>query len=83
MLQARTSELAPGCLNSTGITALALTRHFTAIGAHACDSCRLLKSADLCNTTVEEIPEFPLCTAPASEKFSFRLLSIQSELKPL
>ena len=40
-LQARTSELEPGCLSSTGITAL------------------------------------------ASEKFSFRLLSIQSELKPL
>ena len=25
-----------------GITALALTKHFLAIGAHACDSCRLL-----------------------------------------
>ena len=57
-LQARTSEVAPGCLSSTGITALALTKHFTAIGAHACDSCRLLKSVDLCNTNVEEIPEF-------------------------
>ena len=64
-LQARTSELAPGCLSSTGITALALTKHFTAIGAHACDSCRLLKSVDLCNTTVEEIPEFTFvhCTS--------------------
>ena len=64
-LQARTSELAPGCLSSTGITALALTKHFTAIGAHACDSCRLLKSVDLCNTNVEEIPEFTFvhCTS--------------------
>ena len=64
-LQARTSELAPGCLSSTGITALALTKHFVAIGAHACDGCRLLKSVDLCNTDVEEIPEFTFvhCTS--------------------
>ena len=46
-LQARTSELAPGCLSSTGITALALTKHFTAIGAHACDSCGLLECRPL------------------------------------
>ena len=61
----RTSELAPGCLSSTGITALALTKHFVAIGAHACDSCRLLKSVDLSNTNVEEIPEFTFvhCTS--------------------
>ena len=26
--------------------------------SHACDSCRLLESVDLCNTNVEEIPEF-------------------------
>ena len=58
VLQARTSELTPGCLSSAGITALALSMHFVAIGAHACDSCRLLKSVDLCNTNVEEIPEF-------------------------
>ena len=62
-LQARTSEPAPGCLSSTGITALALTKHFAAIGAHAC--CRLLESVDLCNTNVEEIPEFTFvhCTS--------------------
>ena len=54
---------APGCLSSTGITALALTKLFAAIGAHACDSCRLLKSVDLCNTNVEEIPEFTHCTS--------------------
>ena len=65
VLQARTSELTPGCLSSTGITALALPMHFVAIGAHACDSCRLLKSVDLCNTNVEEIPEFAFvhCTS--------------------
>ena len=64
-LQARTGELTPGCLSSTGITALALTKHFVAIGAHASDSCRLLKSVDLCNTNVEEIPEFAFvhCTS--------------------
>ena len=64
-LQAGTSELVPGCLSSTGITTLALTKYFTAIGAHACDSCRLLKSVDLCNTNVEEIPEFTFvhCTS--------------------
>ena len=40
-------------------------KNFVAIGAHACDSCRLLKSVDLCNTTVEEIPEFTFvhCTS--------------------
>ena len=40
------------------------TKHFVAIGAHACDSCRLLKSVDLCNN-VEKIPEFAFvhCTS--------------------
>ena len=58
-LQDRTRELAPGCLSSTGIYTLALPKHFVAIGAHACDSCRLLKSVDLRNTImIEEIPEF-------------------------
>ena len=57
-LQARVSELTPGCLSSTGITALALPMHFVTLGAHACDSCRLLKNIDLSNTQVEEIPEF-------------------------
>ena len=58
VLQARVSELTPGCLSSTGITALAPPMHFVTLGAHACDSCRLLKNIDLCNTQVEEIPEF-------------------------
>ena len=35
--------------------------HFVAIGAHACDSCRLLKSVDLCNTNVEEDSGIRLC----------------------
>ena len=65
VLQARVSESTPGCLSSTGITALALPMHFVTIGAHACDSCRLLKSVDLCNTNVEEISEFAFvhCTS--------------------
>ena len=64
-LQDRTREPAPGCLSSTGIHTLALPKHFVAIGAHACDSCRLLKSVDLCNTMIEEIPEFTFghCTS--------------------
>ena len=64
-LQVRTRELAPGCLSSTGIYALALPKHFVAIRAHACDSCRLLKSVDLCNTMIKEIPEFTFvhCTS--------------------
>ena len=64
-LQVRTRELAPGCLSSTGIYTLALPKHFVAIGAHACDSCRLLKSVALCNTMIEEIPEFTFvhCTS--------------------
>ena len=58
-LQARTGELTPGCLR------LALAKHFVAVGAHACDSCRLLESVDLCNANVEEIPEFTFvhCTS--------------------
>ena len=63
--QDRTRELAPGCLSSTGIYTLALPKHFVAIGAHACDSCRLLNSVDLRNTMIEEIPEFTFahCTS--------------------
>ena len=68
-LQARVGESAPGCFSSTGITALALPMHFVTLGAHACDSCRLLESTDLCNTQVEAIPEFAFvhCTS-LSEK---------------
>ena len=61
----RTRELAPGCFSSTGIYTLVLPKHFVAIGAHACDSCRLLNSVDLHNTMIEEIPEFTFghCTS--------------------
>ena len=64
-LQASVSEITAGCLSSTGITALALPMHIVTLGAHACDSCRLLKNIDLCNTQVEEIPEFAFvhCTS--------------------
>ena len=63
--QDRTRELAPGCLSSTGIYTLVLPKHFVAIGAHACDSCRLLNSVDLRDTMIEEIPEFTFghCTS--------------------
>ena len=76
-------ELAPGCLSSTGIYTLVLPKHFVAIRAHACDSCRLLNSVDLRNTMIEEIPEFTFPTALAFGKSSYRQPSIQSELKPL
>ena len=62
--------------------ALALPKHFVAIGAHACDSCRLLKSVDLCNTMIEEISEFTFVHCTSLREVSYRQLSIQSELKP-
>ena len=63
--QTAASGLALGCLSSTGITTLTLTPDFSAIGAHACDSCHLLKKVDLSNTQVEEIQEltFAHCTS--------------------
>ena len=63
--QSTASELALGCLSSTGITALTLTQGFTVIGAHACDNCHLLKNVDLSNTQIEEIQEFTFvhCTS--------------------
>ena len=42
-LQAATSELASGCLSSTEITHLLSRSILQLFGAHACDSCRLLK----------------------------------------
>ena len=44
--QTAASDLALGCLSSTGITMLTLTQGFSVIGAHACDSCHLLKKVD-------------------------------------
>ena len=56
--QAGTKELLPGCLRSTGITTLELTRDFQVLGAHACDNCKLLKQVDISNASIEEIQEF-------------------------
>ena len=58
-------ELAQGCLSSTGIRTLKLTRHFQVLGAHACDNCQLLKKEDISNTMIEEIQEFTFvhCTS--------------------
>ena len=57
--------IGPGCLSSTGIATLTLPQSFQAIGAHACDSCHLLKNVDLSNTHIEEIQEFTFahCTS--------------------
>ena len=66
-------ELAQGCLSSTGIRTLKLTRDFQALGAHACDNCQLLKKVDISNTMIEKIQEFTfLCTAPACVKLISR-----------
>ena len=58
-------ELAQGCLGSTGIRTLELTRDFQVLGAHACDNCQLLKKVDISNTKIEEIQEFTFvhCTS--------------------
>ena len=56
--QAEAKELPPGCLSSTGITTLELTRDFQVLGAHACDNCKLLKHVDILNSSIEEIQEF-------------------------
>ena len=40
-------ELSQGCLSSTGIVTLELTRDFQVLGAHACDTCKLLKKVEL------------------------------------
>ena len=63
--QTTASDLALGCLSSTGITTLTLTQDFAVIGAHACDNCHLLKKVDLSNTQIEEIQEFTFvrCTS--------------------
>ena len=81
VLQARVSESPPGCLSSTGITALALPMHFGTLGAHACDSCRLLENIDLATSRLRKFRNSPLCTAPVSKKSFFRSLFTQSESK--
>ena len=83
-LQAGTSELAPGCLSSTGITTHLLSRSILRllerVRVTVADCLRGLTSA---TPTLKKFRNSPLCTALASEKFSFRLLSMQFELKPL
>ena len=56
--QSESRELPPGCLCSTGIKTLELTRDFQVLGAHACDNCKLLTQVDLSNSSIEEIQEF-------------------------
>ena len=56
--QTTASDLALGCLSSSGTTTLRLTQDFAVLGAHACDNCHLLKKVDLSNTQIEEIQEF-------------------------
>ena len=51
-------ELPPGCLSSTGITTLELTRDFQVLGAHASDNCKLFRQVDISNSSIEEIQEF-------------------------
>ena len=69
--QTAASDLALGCLSSTGITTLTLTQGFSVIGAHACDSCHLLKKVDLSNTKVEEIQEFTFAHCTSLREVSF------------
>ena len=71
VLPTAASNLALGCLSSTGITMLTLTQGFTVMGAHACDSCHLLKQVDLSNTKVEEIQEFTFAHCRSLKEVSF------------
>ena len=77
--QSTASDLALGCLSSTGITTLTLTQGFTVIGAHACDNCHLLKKVDLSNTQIEEIQEFTFvhCTSLKEVRLPMTLHTIR------
>ena len=74
-----TNELAQGCLNSTGIATLQLTPNFSSLGAHACDTCPLLKTVDLSRTTIEEIQEFTFahCTSLTEISLPYTLRTIR------
>ena len=74
-------ELALGCLSSTGIATLTLPQSFKVIGAHACDSCHLLKNVDLSNTQIEEIQEFTFvhCTSLKEVRLPKTLHTIRVE----
>ena len=47
------------------------TQGFAVTGAHACDSCHLLKQVDLSNTKVEEIQEFTFAHCTGLREISF------------
>ena len=71
VLPTAASNLALGCLSSTGITLVTLTQRFKVIGAHACDSCHPLKQVDLSNMKVEEIQEFTFAHCTSLREISF------------
>ena len=77
--QAEAQELPPGCLSSTGITTLELTRDFQVLGAHACDNCKLLKRVDISNSSIEEIQEFTFvhCASLREVKLPYSLHTIR------
>ena len=68
-------ELSQGCLSTTGIDTLELTKDFQVLGAHACDNCQLLKKVDLSNTKIAEIQEF--CTSLREVKLPYTLHTIR------
>ena len=72
-------ELSQGCLSSTGIGTLELTRDFQVLGAHACDNCKLLKKVDLSNTKIEETQEFTFvhCTSLCEVRLPYTLHTIR------
>ena len=81
-MQAR--ELSQGCLSSTGIGTLELTRNFQVLGAHACDNCQLLKKStveeiDLSNAQIEEIQEFTFvhCASLCEVRLPYTLHTIR------
>ena len=76
---AEAKELPPGCLSSTGITTLELTRDFQVLGAHACDNCKLLKHVDISNSSIEEIQEFTFvhCASLREVKLPYSLRTIR------
>ena len=68
-------ELAQGCLSSTGISTLVLTRDFQVLAAHACDNCKLLKPT-FQTLKLKRSRNLPLCTALAFVKSNCRPRSI-------
>ena len=77
--RAEAKELPQGCLSSTGITTLELTRDFQVLGAHACDNCKSLKHVDISNTNIEEIQEFTFvhCTSLCEVRLPYTLHTIR------